>query len=277
MKTLTLANQKGGVGKSAVARLFAHYLHRQGLRVLAIDLDHQANLTAPLQKSGKAVSTIFRASQVLSTPWTDFASSGASVPEGNLVLVPSDADLLLLLERQGEKRHNEFATNFRNFLRAQGDRFDVCIIDTNPNPDVRVISALIASTHVLSPIQLNQEAISGIGGLVKHPRVGVQKIKQSGLNPALELIGILPTLVEPTPFQKNNLTAIVQSYASLLIRLENGPTPFACMPKRSVIAESQATGEVLWEMKKTAARDAWREIEPTLAAIAERMKLEVAA
>ena len=53
MKTLVLANQKGGVGKSAVATLLAHYLAQHGQRVLAIDLDHQGNFTGTLRASGR--------------------------------------------------------------------------------------------------------------------------------------------------------------------------------------------------------------------------------
>lgn len=264
MKTLTLANQKGGVGKSAVARLFAHFLVRNGQRVLAIDLDHQANFTAPLEKSGKATIANFGASKILT-------GEGGDLPEGELVLVPADQDALMGLERQPEK-HNAYASAFRAFLQRNKGRFDACIIDTNPNPDIRLICALVGSDFVLSPIQLNQEAISGIGGLVKHPRVGVQKIKEK-LNPKLELIGILPTLVEPTPFQKANLAQIVEHYSTLLIRLGPGKAGFAALPKRSIIAEAQASGAVLWEMKKTSAREAWKEIEPTFRAIANRMKL----
>jgi chromosome partitioning protein len=259
-----LANQKGGVGKSAVARLLVHYLAKLGHRVLAIDLDHQANLTRPIEASGKSSSTAFRSAQILTERTCDF-------PSGELVLVPADVDGLLQLERQPE-RHNEFATNFRHFLSQHASLFDVCVIDTNPNPDIRLISALVGSQFVLSPIQLNQEAIDGIGALVKHPRVGVRRIKDK-LNPVLELIGILPTMVEATPFQKANFTQIAQSYASLLIRTGHEATPFAYLPKRSVIAEAQATGAVLWEMKKTTARDTWREIEPSLAAIVSRMNL----
>ena len=65
MKTLVLANQKGGVGKSAVATLLAHLLAQNKQRVLAIDLDHQGNFTQPLTLSKRPVV----ASITSSTSW----------------------------------------------------------------------------------------------------------------------------------------------------------------------------------------------------------------
>lgn len=53
-----------------------------------------------------------------------------------------------------------------------------------------------------------------------------------------------------------------------MIRIGSGPGDLASIPKRSAIAEAQASGEVLWEMKKTAARDAWKEIEPSIVHVA---------
>jgi chromosome partitioning protein len=272
MKTLALANQKGGVGKSAVACILAHYAVRQGQRVLAIDLDHQGNMTKPLQKSGGAQSTSMSSSRLFEMRWEHLQKQVGPVPEGSLVLVPSDADKLMLLERQGG-RHEEFATNFRDFLLAQSKHFDLCVIDTNPFPDIRVLSALIASTHVLSPIQLNQEAIDGIGALRNHPRVGLQKI-QATLNPNVALIGLLPNLVEATPYQRGNLRDIVMKYPGLLIPTQDPQKPWAYLPKRSVIAETQGSGEVLWTVKKSAARDTWRDIEPAFVAIAKRLDLK---
>jgi chromosome partitioning protein len=98
--------------------------------------------------------------------------------------------------------------------------------------------------------------------------VGLRKIK-AVLNPKLALIGLLPTMVEPTPFQKANFVQVVQQYHPLMIRIGDGPGAFASIPRRSCIAEAQADGAVLWEMKKTAARDAWREIEPSVAWIGD--------
>ena len=259
MKTLVLCNQKGGVGKSAVATLLAHHLAHRGRRVLAIDLDHQGNFTKPLRMSGRVTPSAF-ASDALMT------GTAPALPNRPFVLVSGDRTLLGL-ERQ-PAMHTPFARNLRAFLATVNDAFDVCVVDTNPNPDIRVIAALASADFVLSPIQLNQEAMDGVSGLLNHDRVGLRKIK-AVLNSKLSLIGLLPTLVEPTPFQKANFLQVVQQYHPLMIRIGDGPGAFASIPRRSCIAEAQAAGEVLWEMKKTAARDAWREIEPSLTRIAD--------
>ena len=153
------------------------------------------------------------------------------------MLVPGDR-ALLGLERQ-PALHTPFARHFRSFLAAVNDAFDVCVIDTNPNPDIRVIAALASADFVLSPIQLNQEAMDGVSGLLNHDRVGLRKIK-AVLNSKLSLIGLLPTLVEPTPFQKANFLQVVQQYHPLMIRIGDGPGAFASIPRRSCIAEAQA-------------------------------------
>jgi chromosome partitioning protein len=259
MKTLVLANQKGGVGKSAVATLLAHHLARQGQRVLAIDLDHQGNLSKPLRLSGRPALAAVTADRLLT-------EAAPPLPAATFVLVPGDR-ALLTLERQ-PARHNAFAQNLRNCLGAVDARFDACIVDTNPNPDIRVIAALVSADFVLSPIQLNQEALDGVAGLLNHERVGLRRI-QAVLNPQLQLLGLLPTLVEPTPFQRANFVQVVERHLPLMIRVGQRPGEYAHIPRRSAIAEAQAQGQPLWEMKKTAARDAWREIEPTLTRLAE--------
>jgi chromosome partitioning protein len=254
MKTLVLANQKGGVGKSAVATLLAHYFAQKKQRVLAIDLDHQGNFAQPLAMSKRPVLASITADRLLTSP-------GARVAAEPFVLVPA-SDALMGLERQ-PAQHTPFAQAFRGFLRSAAPQFDVCIIDTNPNPDIRVIAALASADYLLSPIQLNQEAIDGVRALLHHQRVGYHKIK-AVLNPKLTLLGLLPTLVEPTPFQRANFVALIERHHSLMIPLSDKAGDYARIPRRSSITEAQAEGFVLWEMKKTAARETWAEIEPSI-------------
>jgi chromosome partitioning protein len=259
MKTLVLANHKGGVRKSAVATLVAQSFAHRAHRVLAVDLDHQGNFSKPL-RLGKRLAVPPLTSDTLMT------TAVTSLPDGPNVLVPS-SPALIGLERL-PALHSPFARNFRKFLVAMNARFDVCVIDTNPNPDIRMIAALASADYVLSPIQLTQEAMDGIAALLNHERVGLRKIKAL-LNPKLHFIGLLPTMVEATPFQKANLVQVVQHYRTLLIPLSDRLGDIASFPKRTAIAEAQAAGALLWEVKKTAARDAWREIEPSLVRIVD--------
>lgn len=265
MKTLVLANQKGGVGKSAVGSQLAYYLAEKGKRVLFLDFDHQKNSTKPIVKSGRAAVASFHTTDLL-------LGQAGVMPDGNFVIVPGD-DSLSSLERQPDK-HNIIANALKVFLEKYDAQFDVCIVDTNPNPDIRYAAALITGDFVLSPIQLNQEAIDGIGSLLNHSRYGYRKIKQA-INPKLELIGILPNMVEPTPFQRANFAQLAKHFAQLLIATGNPDMPYAHIPKRSSIAEAQAEGAFLATVKKTAAREAWREIKPSFDVIAQRMQLEV--
>jgi chromosome partitioning protein len=210
MKTLVLANQKGGVGKSAIACQLAYYLTERSAKVLFLEFDHQLNSSKALLKSGK----------------------GAQAP---FIIVPGDLDLQGL-ERQ-PTAHNAFVNALKAFLDRNAERFDICIIDTNPNPDIRYASALVNATYVLSPIQLNQEAIDGIGALLNHSRYGIRKIK-AALNPGIDFIGVLPNMVEPTPFQRSNLEQVVKGFHQLLIPVAIEPTKYALLAKRSIVAEA---------------------------------------
>ena len=259
MKTLVLANHKGGVGKSAVATLMAHYFVMRKQRVLAIDLDHQGNLSKPLQLSGRAIVAPVTSDVLMTT-------TGSTLSAGSMVLVPSGL-ALIGLERQ-PTLHTPFARNLRAFLVAMDSHFDVCVIDTHPSPDIRLIAALASTDFVLCPIELKQEALDGVSALLNHDRVGLRKIK-AVLNPKLRLIGLLPNMVEATPFQRNNFAKVAEHYRSLTIPLSDRIGDIASMPRRTIISEAQAQGALLWEMKKTAARDAWKEIEPSLARIAD--------
>ena len=262
MKSLVLANQKGGVGKSAVAVQLAYFFHLiLNKRVLIIDLDHQRNTTKAIRTGAIAAVSQLAASRLLSS-----RIDSGHVENAEFVLISSDNAELLKMEKQADK-HNTFATNLQAFLKAVDDQFDVCIIDTNPNPDIRQLSALVVSNFVLSPIQLNQEAIDGIGDLLNHDNIGIRKI-QATLNPTLHLIGILPNLVEPTPFQRDNFRDLSTHFAKLLIPMSTG---FAAIKKTTAVPESQAVGLPIWKLGKTSGRDAWSQIRPVFEQIANTM------
>lgn len=279
MKILVLANRKGGVGTTATSCQFAFYLAQRGLRVLLADFDHQGNSSRCLANSGRAATAPFSSSAVLAGQ----AGIKDALPNVPLVVLAADDDLSTL-ERQPD-RHNDFVNALHDFLDAVAPQFDVCIIDTNPNPDIRYAAALVSADYLLSPIELKQEAIDGIGALLHHGRYGVERVKRA-LNPKLDFIGVLPTMVEANAFQRANLQQLVMAYPSLLIPVQrDGVAGYAFIPNRTAVAEAQAAGVPLWQLRSAgdggvpgpvrgAARDAWREIKPTYEAIAARMGLD---
>lgn len=282
MKTLALVNQKGGVGKSFVSVQLSFHLAEQGRRVLLVDLDHQGNSSAPLIKSGRATLAAFSAADVL-------VGDALVLPDASFVVLRGD-QVLSTLERQ-PAHHNAYVERLDHFLHAAAAQFDVCIIDTNPNPDIRYAAALICADCVLSPVQLNQEALDGIAALLYHARYGVHKIR-ARINPRLELLGLLPNMVEATPFQRHNLTQLVAAHPRLMMAMPGAETRYAFVPTRTAIAESQAAGVPLWDLRhrvagerqgagdaasmplRSAARDAWREVRPVFEEIERCLRLE---
>lgn len=263
MKTIVLANQKGGVGKSAIAVQIAYFFALiKSLKVLVIDLDHQANTSKAL-KTGKVVDVAsMKSSHAL-------FKTGVKIGQvASFLLVESDNAELLAMEKRADA-HNAFANNLLAFLKSVDEDFDVCIIDTNPNPDIRQLCSLVVCDYVLSPIQLNQEAIDGIGDLLNHATTGLRKI-QSAINPKLKFLGILPNLVEPTPFQKDNLKDLAAHYSKLLVPLDVG---FAAIKKTTAIPEAQALGLPVWKLGKTSGREAWNQIKPVFEKISTMMEL----
>ncbi|MEQ7810231.1 ParA family protein [Xanthomonas hortorum] len=282
MKVVVFANQKGGVGKSAIADQLAYYFALQrNLRVVVIDMDHQRNTTKALRTGGLCTVSGVTSSEILS-------AGKSGIPRADFVLVPGDADLIKMEEKAAELTafvkyakdqgkpgardgRSEYATNLYSVLAEIGSDFDVCIIDTNPNPDIRQLAALVVADYVVSPLQLNQEAIDGIGDLLNHENIGIRKI-QATINKKLKLVGILPNLVEPTPFQRDNFRALATSYPQLLISM--APLPgYAAVKKTTAIPEAQAAGLPLWKLGKTSARDAWAQIKPVFDKISEAMEV----
>lgn len=265
MKILTLANQKGGVGKSAVCTQLAYFSALlRDLRVLVIDLDHQNNTGKALTMGGRAVVSTLPASAMMTGEVTlPFA--------GPFVVVSADAPVLRTLEQQ-PARHSEFATNLKRNLKRCADQFDVCLIDTNPSPDIRHLSALVVATHVLSPVQMAIESIDGIAALLGDKEIGIRRI-QATVNPALELLGILPNLVEPTPFQKDNFKQLAQHYGELLIPMDGGG--FAAIKKSTAMFEAQAAGQPIWDSSKTSARQAYQMITPVFDKVLDKLNLQL--
>ena len=126
MKILTVANQKGGVGKSTFVTQLAYYLFLLGSRVIVLDHDPQAHSTKPIKKSGKAYITTFNTAEILrgDLKYLDgrIFVAGTSVNH-NFALVPAHSDLTKL--ESSKEFHNLFIGNLKHFIEQVKNQFDL--------------------------------------------------------------------------------------------------------------------------------------------------------
>lgn len=258
MIKLAVINEKGGVGKSFIASQFAFYCALlRGLKVLVVDLDQQRNTSKCLENSRKCT--------VSQTTSGILLSSGKAIEEEASFLLVKGDKLLSRLEGRGVEKHSNIVTNFTGSLEKIRDKFDVCIFDTNPSPDVRAISALAFSDYAICPIQLNQEAIDGVQQLFEN----IERVR--AINPELKIAGLLPNQVISTPFQKENFKMLVENFGELLLKTRTGKV--VAVPHRTAVAEAQSECRPVWTGTKSTAEKTWKEICPVFDALADAIGL----
>lgn len=248
MKTFVIANQKGGVGKTAIACHLTFYLHERDAKVLHIDLDPQANGSKTLSayKSG------ITASQLFNTAAFEIGPS-----KSGITLIEADTGLI-----QIERAENKVIATFRTQLGTLAPQFDYCVIDTAPTFGLRMTAALIAGNYVIAPIELEGYSIDGITSMIK----AFQGIKQK-YNPGLKFLGMLPNRYNAvSPAQKTALKELIPKYASYLIP--------AKIPLRSAISEALNQGIPVWHLNKSTAREAGKEFKAVLDLVLQRSEIQ---
>lgn len=173
---IAVLSQKGGTGKTTTVRTLTDAFRRGGLRVLAIDLDPQGNLSDYFDVPPDATPTI---AEVL----TGAAEASAAVHDG---IVPANLQLaeaeLALAGRMGRE------LTLRKVLRGVDDEFDVVLLDCPPNLGLLTVNALVAASHALIACEAQYFALQGVEQALQ-----VIELAKDGLNPDLEFLGAVVT------------------------------------------------------------------------------------
>jgi len=239
-RILTLANQKGGVGKTTTAINLATALAAIGERVLIIDLDPQGNASTGLgiarnQRDISSYELLVGEAQLVE------AAVLTSVP--NVAIVPSTMDLLgveLTISQQADRAY-KLRDGLRGLdrLSINGGEPSYVLIDCPPSLNLLTINALVAADAVLVPMQCEFFALEGLSQLLQT----IEQIR-STLNPRLSIQGVVMTMFD----RRNNFSEQVLQD----VRSEMGDLVYETVIPRNVrLSEAPSYGKpaLLYDLK----------------------------
>jgi chromosome partitioning protein len=235
MKILSIANQKGGVGKSTLSVHIAYAAMEAGMRVLLVDMDKQASLSLSFPAPANAEPGLF-ASKLYVAGVMD---ARPQMLTDKLGIIRADNALLSI-----DKAENEVIRQPGLALRQFAADFDLCVIDTPPLLGIRLMASLAAADYVVTPVSIGLYELAGVADLMSTIHV----IRTQGFNPRLKHIGILPMKVNSRSMDaRQALASLQQQYGPIILKealAERAPVKKAIALRRPVWTHTSGEGHL---------------------------------
>lgn len=247
---ITIANQKGGVGKTTTAVNLAACLAAAEKKVLLIDFDSQSNATRSLGlRRAKIESNIYHVLMGSKTITEVIQKTNIEFMD----IVPSDIALVGIEKSFWANKDGRELILKKKIAEVQG-QYDFIIIDSPPALGPLTVNALAAANSVIIPVQCEYYALQGVTQLLNT----IKLVKENGINPTLKVRGLLPTMyASQNNLHKQVLTELREYFDSNLFKKDDEEAqsnqskesiePYIVIPRNIKLAECPSFGKPIIE------------------------------